>query len=143
MNIKQLKNIDLIKNSAIFRKQYHSYVSNYIKDLNISSPEFAYLKELMNNEGEIQDVLVQNTCLDKAAASRVMKSLENKDLIMRVKNKTDKRSLNIFFTDKGKKLIPVINEIIDNWNKELSNLIGTEKLELLNTLFTELNEKHP
>ena len=143
MNIKHLKNLDLIKNSAIFRKQYHAYVSNYIKDLNISSPEFAYLKELMNNEGVIQDTLVQNTCMDKAAASRVMKSLESKNLIMRVKNKTDKRSLNIFFTDEGKKLIPIMNEIINNWNKELSKLMGAKKFELLNTLFTELNEKHP
>lgn len=92
-----IKNLDLIKNSALFRKKYHAYVANYIKDLNISSAEFAYLKELMYNEGSIQDVLVQNTCMDKAAASRVMKTLENKNLIMRVKNKADKRSKYILY----------------------------------------------
>ncbi|WP_436513843.1 MarR family winged helix-turn-helix transcriptional regulator [Clostridium thermobutyricum] len=138
-----IKNLDLIKNSALFRKKYHAYVVNYIKDLNISSAEFAYLKELMYNEGSIQDVLVQNTCMDKAAASRVMKSLENKNLIMRVKNKADKRSLNIYFTEEGKKLIPIINKILDDWYLELSNAMGSEKLDLLISLFTELNEKHP
>ncbi|MGV3026368.1 MarR family winged helix-turn-helix transcriptional regulator [Clostridium thermobutyricum] len=138
-----IKNLDLIKNSALFRKKYHAYVANYIKDLNISSAEFAYLKELMYNEGSIQDVLVQNTCMDKAAASRVMKSLENKNLIMRVKNKADKRSLNIYFTEEGKKLIPIINKILDDWYLELSNAMGSEKLDLLISLFTELNEKHP
>ncbi|OPX49944.1 MarR family winged helix-turn-helix transcriptional regulator [Clostridium thermobutyricum] len=138
-----IKNLDLIKNSALFRKKYHAYVATYIKDLNISSAEFAYLKELMYNEGSIQDVLVQNTCMDKAAASRVMKSLENKNLIMRVKNKADKRSLNIYFTEEGKKLIPIINKILDDWYLELSNAMGSEKLDLLISLFTELNEKHP
>ncbi len=138
-----IKNLDLIKNSALFRKKYHAYVANYIKDLNISSAEFAYLKELMYNEGSIQDVLVQNTCMDKAAASRVMKTLENKNLIMRVKNKADKRSLNIYFTEEGKKLIPIINKILDDWYLELSNAMGSEKLDLLISLFTELNEKHP
>lgn len=138
-----IKNLDLIKNSALFRKKYHAYVANYIKDLNISSAEFAYLKELMYNEGSIQDVLVQNICMDKAAASRVMKSLENKNLIMRVKNKADKRSLNIYFTEEGKKLIPIINKILDDWYLELSNAMGSEKLDLLISLFTELNEKHP
>lgn len=138
-----IKNLDLIKNSVLFRKKYHAYVANYIKDLNISSAEFAYLKELMYNEGSIQDVLVQNTCMDKAAASRVMKTLENKNLIMRVKNKADKRSLNIYFTEEGKKLIPIINKILDDWYLELSNAMGSEKLDLLISLFTELNEKHP
>ena len=138
-----IKNLDLIKNSALFRKKYHAYVANYIKDLNISSAEFAYLKDLMHNEGSIQDVLVQNTCMDKAAASRVMKTLENKNLIMRVKNKADKRSLNIYFTEEGKKLIPIINKILDDWYLELSNAMGSEKLDLLISLFTELNEKHP
>ena len=112
-----IKNLDLIKNSALFRKKYHDYVANYIKDL--------------------------NTCMDKAAASRVMKTLENKNLIMRVKNKADKRSLNIYFTEEGKKLIPIINKILDDWYLELSNAMGSEKLDLLISLFTELNEKHP
>lgn len=137
------KHLDLIRNAALFKKQYHSYIANAIKDLSITCTEFSYLKELIYNDGVIQDVLVQNTCIDKAAASRATKSLEQQNLIIRVKNESDKRSLNVFLTDEGKKLVPIISSILDEWYSILSESIGKEKLELFNSLFTQLNEQHP
>lgn len=142
MNIPSL---DLLRNAALFRKQYHVYVSNAIKDsnLNISSAEFGFLKELIHTDGVIQEVLVQNTCIDKAATSRIIKSLEQKNLIIRVKNETDKRSLKVFLTSEGKELVPVINNILQGWYLALTTAVGEEKVELFISLFTELNENHP
>lgn len=142
MNIPSL---DLLRNAALFRKQYHVYVSNAIKDsnLNISSAEFGFLKELIHTDGVIQEVLVQNTCIDKAATSRIIKSLEQKNLIIRVKNETDKRSLKVFLTSEGKELVPVINNILQGWYLALTTAVGEEKVELFISLFAELNENHP
>lgn len=139
MNVPSL---DLLRNAALFRKQYYVYISKAIKDFNlsISSAEFGFLKELVYNDGVIQEVLVHNTCIDKAATSRIIKSLEAQNLIKRIRNENDKRSFNVFLTTEGKKLIPVINTILTDWYSIVEASIGSKELKVFTKLFTSINE---
>lgn len=133
--------LDLLRNAALFRKQYYIYISKAIKDfdLNISSAEFGFLKELIYNDGVIQEVLVHNTCIDKAATSRIIKSLETQNLIKRVRNENDKRSFNVFLTPDGKKLVPTIETILNHWYSSVQSSVGSENLNIFITLFTDIN----
>lgn len=135
--------LDLIRKIAFFRKQYHSYVSDYIKDLELSYSEFSFLKELINVDGVSQEFVVKHTCVDKAAASRIVKSLESKDLIIREKNKIDKRSVIIFLTPLGKEKIIAINLILSKWFNKIKSSMGNENIDLLIDLLEELNKSHP
>lgn len=139
MNVPSL---DLLRNAALFRKQYYVYISKAIKDFNlsISSAEFGFLKELVYNDGVIQEVLVHNTCIDKAATSRIIKSLEAQNLIKRIRNENDKRSFNVFLTTEGKKLIPVIDTILTDWYSIVEASIGSKELKVFTKLFTSINE---
>ncbi|MGL5648818.1 MAG: MarR family winged helix-turn-helix transcriptional regulator [Clostridium sp.] len=134
--------LDLLRNAALFRKQYYIYISKTIKDfdLNISSAEFGFLKELIYNDGVIQEVLVHNTCIDKAATSRLIKSLESKNLIKRIRNEHDKRSFNVFLTDEGKKLVPSIEKILTDWFSLVQNSVGSDNLKTFMTLFESINQ---
>ncbi|MGL4454045.1 MAG: MarR family winged helix-turn-helix transcriptional regulator [Sarcina sp.] len=135
--------LELIRKIALFRKKYHTYIAEAIKELNISSSEFSYLKELIHNDGVIQDVIVKNTCVDKAAASRLIKSLEEKNIIAREKNELDKRSMNVFLTEKGKDLAPLIDKIMREWYSNLEESMGKDNLHTLNELLQNLNDIHP
>lgn len=135
--------LELIRKISLFRKKYHSYIAEAIKDLNISSAEFSYLKELIHNNGVIQDVIVKNTCVDKAAASRLIKSLEQKNIITKKKNELDKRSMNVYLTEKGKLLAPMIDEIMKNWYNHIEESMGKGNLQKLNELLENLNTIHP
>lgn len=96
------KALTLINNMALFRKQYHNFVNERVANLEITSSEFSYLKQLVNNDGALQDIIVKNTCVDKAATTRIAQSLEKKDIIKRVRNEKDKRNFNVYLTEKGK-----------------------------------------
>lgn len=133
------KNLELIRNLARFKKNYHIYVGEKIADLEITSTEFSYLKELINNDGSLQDVIVKNTCVDKAATTRIAQSLEKKGIIKRVKNEKDRRNFNVFLTEKGQNYIPIINNILESWYNTLISKVGEEKLNSLISILSELS----
>lgn len=135
--------LDLIRKVAFFRKQYHTYVSNYIKDLDLSYSEFSFLKELVYTDGVSQEFVVKHTCVDKAAASRIVKSLEIKKLIIREKNKNDKRSVIIFLTPIGKEKVAGIDKILYKWFNDLKKSMGDENIDLLISSLELLNKSHP
>lgn len=122
------KALTLINNMALFRKQYHNFVNERVANLEITSSEFSYLKQLVNNDGALHDIIVKNTCVDKAATTRIAQSLEKKDIIKRIRNENDKRNFNVYLTEKGKTYITIINKILEDWYLTLSKDIDKETL---------------
>lgn len=132
------KALTLINNMALFRKQYHNFVNERVADLEITSSEFSYLKQLVNNDGALQDIIVKNTCVDKAATTRIAQSLEKKDIIKRVRNEKDKRNFNVYLTEKGKAYIKIINGILEDWYLTLSKEVDKETLLLFEEVLDKL-----
>lgn len=130
--------LTLINNMALFRKQYHDFVNKQVAELEITSSEFSYLKQLVNNDGALQDVIVKNTCVDKAATTRIAQSLEKKDLIKRVRNEKDKRNFNVYLTEKGKPYIKIINEILEDWYTTLGKEIDKNTLSIFEETLDKL-----
>ncbi|MGL5765480.1 MAG: MarR family winged helix-turn-helix transcriptional regulator, partial [Sarcina sp.] len=95
------ENLKLSKNLSIFRKSYHLYLNERFKNTDLTVSEFNYMKELIVGDGLLQDKIIKNLAIDKAAASRIAQTLEKKNFIKRVKNETDKRNFNIFLTEEG------------------------------------------
>ena len=123
---------------ALFRKQYHNFVNERVANLEITSSEFSYLKQLVNNDGALQDIIVKNTCVDKAATTRIAQSLEKKDIIKRVRNEKDKRNFNVYLTEKGKAYIKIINGILEDWYLTLSKEVDKETLLLFEEVLDKL-----
>lgn len=132
------KALTLINNMALFRKQYHNFVNERVANLEITSSEFSYLKQLVNNDGALQDIIVKNTCVDKAATTRIAQSLEKKDIIKRVRNEKDKRNFNVYLTEKGKAYIKIVNEILEDWYLTLSKEVDKETLLLFEEILDKL-----
>ncbi|MFR5266370.1 MarR family winged helix-turn-helix transcriptional regulator [Clostridium sp.] len=132
------KALTLINNMALFRKQYHNFVNERVANLEITSSEFSYLKQLVNNDGALQDIIVKNTCVDKAATTRIAQSLEKKDIIKRVRNEKDKRNFNVYLTEKGKAYIKIINGILEDWYLTLSKEVDKETLLLFEEVLDKL-----
>lgn len=132
------KALTLINNMALFRKQYHNFLNERVANLEITSSEFSYLKQLVNNDGALQDIIVKNTCIDKAATTRIAQSLEKKDIIKRVRNEKDKRNFNVYLTEKGKAYIKIINGILEDWYLTLSKEVDKETLLLFEEVLDKL-----
>ncbi|MBA3971064.1 MAG: winged helix-turn-helix transcriptional regulator [Bacteroidetes bacterium] len=86
--------------------------------LNIDSDEGAYASDIAPKLG-----------MESTSLSRIIKALEDEKLIIRKADKTDKRKVKIILTQKGKENKELAKKIVRNFNSEIENKIGKNKIE--------------
>jgi DNA-binding MarR family transcriptional regulator len=103
--------------------------------LNIDSEDGAYASEIAPMLG-----------MESTSLSRIIKTLEDEKMIIRKSDKTDKRKVKIILTQKGKENKELAKNIVRNFNLELENRIGKNRLEEFIKTITEISlfaeEKH-
>lgn len=102
--------------------------------------KLAVLIRLWNEDGLSQTELCEKTLKTKSNITRILDSMEKKGFVSRRVNKEDRRSFDIFLTEKGKdirnKLIPTavgINNMI------FKNITSEDQENLLKILKSILN----
>jgi len=112
-------------------KRFHSIMlDKKLKGLEMSSGQIFLLHALYKKEGVSQQELCDFYQIDKAAVGRSLKKLEKVELIVKETNNEDKRYHKLFLTEKGKKMIPLLREILDTCEKELQANLTSEEIEL-------------
>lgn len=117
---------------SIIHRQFQIYINSEISQFGLNSSEYIYLVNLGQNEGVNQKYLSDELIIDGALTTRVMKSLEKKGYIIRLRSEEDKRSYIIQLSDKGKEIQPIILEKLQNWTKILS--VGMNEDEINDTI---------
>ena len=78
--------------------------------------------------------------LKSTSLSRILTNLEKEDLIYKEGHQTDKRSIKLFLTDKGKEKRHLARVVVKKFNDYLNtHLLESDKLQLVNSLKT-INE---
>ncbi len=117
----------LIKIERITKK-YKNYA---VKDMEINGRDSQFLICINHDEGMTQEKLAERLCIDKSAVTRRMTSLTEKGYVERKKNPDDKRSIQLFLTEKSKKIMPEIRAVGINWNNYLLSDLTDEEQKLL------------
>jgi DNA-binding MarR family transcriptional regulator len=106
------------------------FITDYMKKkgVDISISQFILLKKLHEKDGQKQNTLAYITNRSKTALSRLIQTMEKKELVYRVPCEIDMRVNYIFLTTKGRKTwersYPFFLEIV----KELQQGISSEDL---------------
>jgi DNA-binding MarR family transcriptional regulator len=79
--------------------------------------------------------------MEARSLSRMLKSMEKKELIYKQQDKKDKRSVRIFLTDEGKRRKLISGETIKGFNDELRSIIPKKDLEAFFRVMTTVNQK--
>lgn len=69
------------------------------------------ISQLICGDGITQDEIVNDLGIDKGAVTRIIKSLIDKGLIEKNRDKVDKRCNRVFLTEKGKQAIEPIKKL--------------------------------
>ncbi len=88
------------------------YVSRELDKYGIGSGQFIFLLALSDKDGVSQDALTEFVRVDKATTGRAVKKLAEEGFIVREKNPEDKRAYQIYLTEKGKRMLPVVREVL-------------------------------
>jgi len=103
-----------------------------------------FLLNIDSREGSYASDIAPQLGTESTSLSRIIQSLEEKKLIQRKPDKTDKRRIKILLTAKGKEQKEKAKSIVRSFNELALNKLGKEKiLALFSTLekITELAEE--
>lgn len=126
-------------------KEIKALINNELSKhgINLSKEQVIVLKKLVEKDGRPQQDLAVVTSRDKTSLSRLLATMENKNLLKRKQSHTDKRINLVFITSHGKsefnKAKPIALKIINQAIKGVdSNRIDQTKL-LLSEIYENLN----
>ena len=97
---------------SVIRRRSQALLVEACSEYKLNYSEFALLLKLYDMEGCSQDAMVEVLSIDKAAVTRILKSLEEMDLVYRRIDTEDRRIKRIFLTDSGKSMEEKIRNIL-------------------------------
>jgi len=113
--------------------------------IDLTKEQMIVLKKLHEQDGLNQNELAFLTLRNKSSLTRLLRKMENKKYITRKQSKEDKRINNVFLTDLGKavfkKTLPVIKNIIQTMEQNISNSEKQQIIEVLKKIQHNFNVK--
>jgi len=123
-----------------------TFIGKELEEYGIGSGQYVYLLALYKKDGIIQDTLADLLKTDKATVARSLKKLEEEGYITRCRSVSDRRAFEIYLTDKGRQLRPVLIDILNQWMEVLlKDFTAEEKdhlLILLKKMFSNICLEH-
>ncbi|WP_436862659.1 MarR family winged helix-turn-helix transcriptional regulator [Staphylococcus caeli] len=124
----------------ITSKEVVNIFNKHLKELDISFPNFIVLIYIENERPIYIKTLCDELYLDSGTISPIIKRLEKKELIERIRTADDERRVKVRLTDKGlelkKKFARVSEEVIQQFNMKTED--SMEYLQILRA-FAEKN----
>lgn len=116
----------------------NTYMNMLLKQLDLSHGQAIALMKIHKHQVIQQDVLTKHLLIDKSAVTRILKSLEDKELIVKKMSENNRRVFDIFLTQKGEKLYPEIKKIIDETTRTMLKGIDQKQQEQLFELLSKV-----
>lgn len=126
---------------AILHRQCQIFTNKALKEFSLTSAEYPSLLALYHREGQTQDELSSYLYIDKAAITRIIKSLVTKGFVIKKQDLQDKRCNRIFLTEKAKRKQEDIHKRVMQWNAFITeSLDGEAYLNTYNALQKMVNQ---
>jgi DNA-binding MarR family transcriptional regulator len=99
-----------------------------------------FLLNVDSQEGSYASDIAPQLGMESTSLSRIILSLEDKKLIQRIPDKTDKRKIKIKLTAKGKAQKELAKNIVRNFNHLVEVKLGKEKMTNFFKIIDEITE---
>ena len=114
----------------IFHKNHKTYLNNAFAKYNLNLIQVLCMLRIFNEEELNHSYLNQKDLSDslyitKGAITKAIKKLESNGIIIREQSQKDKRNNILKLSQKGRKLIPILEEINKGWEEQM----GLDKLD--------------
>lgn len=103
------------------------------------SMAIGYVLLNIDKEGTPSTKLGPKMGMEPTSLTRLLKSMEDMELITRQNDKVDKRVVRVFLTPKGKSMREVSKNVVVRFNKFIQENIGKQKLDVFLEVIQQLN----
>ena len=109
----------------------------------VSYEQWSILVHLYRKDGQTQQELANIAVKDKAAITRLLNVLEKKNIVLRIPDRTDKRSKLVYLTHRAKEFRTDLIAIVEELLKEAEQGIEPDEIiqcrATLNKIFTNMD----
>ncbi|MEC0372724.1 MarR family transcriptional regulator [Paenibacillus chibensis] len=116
------------------------YLKRQLAPYQLAPEQHLILALLMEREGMSQNAIAEQLGKDKSSITRMIFSLEGKGYIRRLECSNDRRSVEVYLTDKGKELREAVNTIGQTTRELLSKGLTEEETSELRRLLGQVRE---
>lgn len=118
----------------ILNKSHQTFINPYLKENGLSYQQYELILHIYMDEGSIQGNIASACGTDKCGASRALRILEDKELIIKKIDETNRRSYKIFLTEKGRDIVENIIEKERYWEDSICQKMDIKKEKLFKIL---------
>lgn len=123
---------------SILHNQKNSYMNVQLKEIGLSHGQATALKIIYEENNIKQEDLNKRLQIDKSAVTRILKTLEDKQLIIKETSQEDKRNHILSLTSNGKMLYPQIKNVIKETTEVMLKDIDQNQQLLLEELLLKM-----
>ncbi len=106
------------------------YWNRNLSELGISSAEIPYLSVLHDLGSPTQEQLAARLQVHKSAVTKSIRSMEEKNLVTRIRDEKDARCFRVSLTDKGCKYWEIVEEKRNDWRRDILAGLSEEEIEI-------------
>lgn len=126
----------LMANHTTMQKQ----IFTNIKHLGLTLGQPKVLDYLYEHDGAIQKDIASGCYIEPASLSSILNGMEKKELIQRKISDESRRNMNVFMTEKGRRICCSIREEIEKIEKEALKGMSEDEIIHLNNYLKKINE---
>lgn len=138
----ELQKVSLLPLIGRTAKFMDYYISDYMKEhgIDLSKEQFIVLKYLHLQDGRIQNDLAFITNRSKTALTRLIQTMEKKDLVYRVPSRKDLRSNHVYLTETGHEIWEKSHPYFQSIVAKLQEGLSQEELEVTQRSLEKIQE---
>ena len=123
---------------TFLHRQRNKFMGERLKPYGFIGAMHMILLYIARCPGTTQDAIVSHMYIDKCNVARRTKRLEELGYIRRETGKTDRRENNLYLTEEGEKLVPIIRGYLHDWARSVTRDLSDEERLTLITLLDRL-----
>ena len=114
------------------------FMAERLRDLGFSGAMFLILLHIDRHPGTTQDSIANHMFINKCNVARHTKKLELLGYLYRETDQTDRRQNNLYLTQRGKELAPVIRQYLGDCGRTITADLTDQECATLIALLTKM-----
>jgi DNA-binding MarR family transcriptional regulator len=103
--------------------------NSYTHEVGLTVPAAYVLLLLSSKKGALSTQIAPLLGMEAGSITRLLKSMEEQQLILRRSDQEDKRQVSVYLTEKGRKMRQKAKKIVKSFNEKLEKRISKDSLD--------------
>lgn len=131
----------LMKNINIIARCASLYRDEKLADCGLNGYQAPYVPEICKNPGATQEQIAYHLHVNRSSVTRQLALLEGNGFITRRRSESDRRTMEVYPTQKMEEALPVVRASFRTWKEALTDGLDADELETLEAIIDRLAKR--